>query len=268
MSDTQKDSRNAIAYLDGNPVLDLAADRYIYPITTPDDQFKLYVSMRAYEPYAVKKFYDQVLPKRKRRTSTETTVETPDAADLRSFVMDHFEHFSGAALEDGSEPGPELQRQWLEENPVFVERIFRQGVDMVGPRTRPDEAKPGKAILVFGGNAQRIPLEFRLYSPERTCEETIRPVAVIDKLTQSDKHKYDKAISIIENSRRGETYTEANWDVIEHLCNSRLNRIEGAVINGEPCEAANKEDWIKRLPIIPKIYIVGQAVQSVDLKNA
>lgn len=267
MSDTQQDSRNAVAYLDGKPVLELAGDQYVYPINTPDDQFKLYVAIRAYEPYAVKRFYDQVVPKRKRRTTTEQTFETQDAADVRAFVMDHFSSFSGASLEDGSEPSPTQQKEWLKENPVFVERIFRLGIDAVGPRTRPDQAKPGKAILVFGQKEHRIPLEFRLYSPGRQCEEILRPVAVLDKLTQPDKHNYDKAISIIENSRRGEIYTEANWDVIEQLCDHKIKRLEGAVLDGQACVESNKEAWVKRLPLIAKIYVMAQAVQDIELKN-
>jgi hypothetical protein len=271
MTDTPKASqpqKSAVVYVDGKPCLELAADRYIYPINTPDDQFKLYVAMRVYEAYAIKKFYDQIIPKRKRRTTAENTVETPDMADMRTFVLDHFESFTGAVLADGSAPGPEQQKLWLEENSTFLERIFRLGIDSVGPRERPDEARLGKAILLFGQKEQKIHLEFRLYSPERKFEEVLRPIAIIDKLTQSDKHQYDKAISIIENSRRGETYTEANWDVIEQLCNQRLKCLEGAVIDGQPCTAINKESWVKRLLLIPKIYIMSQAIQDVEIKNA
>jgi hypothetical protein len=269
MSDTQKDSRNAVAYIDDKPVLELAADQYIYPINTPDDAHKLYVAMRVYEPYPVKKFYDQILPKRKRRTATESTVETPDLADMREFVMNHFECFFGAELEDGSEPSIELQRQWLEENPTFAERIFNLGINTVGPRVRPDEAKVGKAILLFGQKEQRIPLEYRLYSPKRKVEESLRFDAVIEKLSQPDKHQYDKATAVIENSRRGETFLEGNWDVIEQLCEHRLRRLEGAVmIGGQACMEDNKDAWVKRLLLIPKIYIMSQAFQSIDLKNA
>jgi len=225
--------------------------------------------MRAYPPHAVKSFYDLMIPKRKRRTASESSMQTADLAPMRKFVMDHFVGFTGAVLEDGSEPDAEQQRSWLSENEAFQERIFRMGYDRVGPIERPDEALPGKAILLFGQRDYRIPLEFHLYSHKEQREETIRITAVVDRLTQSDKHQYDKAVAVIENSRRGEVYTEANWDVIELLCNQRLKRLEGNVlIDGKLCMEENKEQWLKRLPFIPKVYIIAQCTTEIDLKNA
>lgn len=269
MTETLNDARHAVAYVDDKPVLELAADHYIYPINTLDDRFKLYVAMKAYQPYSVKKIYDLVLPRRKQRTATERSVEIQDLAPIRDFVLDHFIFFSGAQLEDGSEASVEMQKQWLEENPSFLERIFRFGLDAVGPSDDFEtlESGTGKAILVFGQKEHRIKLEMRLYSPERKQEERIKLTAILEKLTQSDKHKYDKAIAIIENSRRNETYLQANWDVIEQLCNHKLRKLENAVINGEACEESNRDSWIKQLPLIAKIYIMGQANQEIDLKN-
>jgi len=270
MSETQTDARNAVVYIDDQPCLDLAADVFTYPVDTPDEQFTLMVSMRAYKPYPVKKFYDQCIPKRKQRSSVERAIEAPDYTDLRAFVLDHFLSFEGAELEDGSEPTIEQQRQWLKENPVFLERIFRNGIEKVGA---PGKAEPsgesGKAVLLFGQREHHIPLEIGLYSPETGTRETLRFTAHLERLSQSQKHQYDKAISVIENSRRNELYQENNWDVIEQIANQALKRLDGAVvIDGEPCAEANKENWIARLPLLMKVYALAQAIQEIDIKNA
>mgnify|MGYP000190057479 CR=1 FL=1 len=269
MTETLNDARHAICYIGDDPHLELAADIYTYPVLTPDEQFTLYVSMRAYKPFAVKKFYDQCIPKRIQRSAAERTVETPDYSRLREFVMEHFVGMAGAQLEDGSEPTIEQQRSWLRENPAFQERIFRSAIDAVGLRARMETAGGGKAILVFGQRQHRVLLEFRLYSPERKSAESIRITAVVERLTQSQKHQYDKAISLIENSRRGEIYQESNWDVIEQLANHSLLRLDGPVVyNGSPCTEENKESWLPGLPYLAKVYCMAQAVQEIDIKNA
>jgi hypothetical protein len=269
MSDTQKESRNAVVYIDGVPQLELAADHYIYPVTTPDEQFKLYVKIRVYESYAIKKFYDQILPRRQRRSNAESITRIPDATDMRQFVMDHVEELIGVVLEDGQSPSLEEQKQWLRENPLFVERIFREGIDRVS-RANEKRQEPGKLVMLLGQKEVKIPLRLRLYSTERNCEEILTPVMVMERLSESDRHQYHTAINLIENSKFGESYSEANWDVIEQLCNQRLFRFEGAVFNGTPCGATNrsgKEGWIARIPIVMKIYAMTSSMQDIEIKN-
>ena len=270
MPDTQTDSRqivSAIAYPGDAPQLELAGTELIYPITTADERFKLYCAVRPYLPFAVKKFYDQVIPKRRRRTAAETTVETPYPTDMREFVREHFLSFFGAVLESGEEPSVEMQRAWLDDNPAFLERIFREGFDRVGPRVRKTEPPQKKAILVFGRQDTRVDSEMRLYSRERKCEETLRVVHIIGRLTEADRHQIDSAISAIENARRGETYTSGNWDVIELKYNERIKSLDGALINGQACTPQNKTDWAKLVPFIMKFYVITQAFGEIELKN-
>jgi hypothetical protein len=266
MSDAQSETRQlrqAVTIIDSNPFLELLAEEFVYPINTPDEQFTLYCHLRPYEPRAIKPWYDEVIARRKRRTAVETTVETPDYSHMREFVMNHFIGMQGAELEDGSAPSPEEQRAWLQENPIFVERIFRNGVDRFGPR---ETAKPGRAVLMLGQRQTRIPMEVRLVLSG--AEFVIGLTATLDRLSESDRHQYDKSVSYIENSRFGETYIEANWDVIEILCNQRLKSLDGALVDGQPCVEANKAEWIKRVPFLAKVYVMARANQEIELKNA
>jgi hypothetical protein len=268
MTDAQNATRHAVTYVNDVPMLELLADEFILPVQTRDERWKLLIHMKPYQPYAVKKFYDQVLPRRKRRTASETQVQVPDYADVRAFVMEHFVRFEGALLPDGTEPTVQQQRQWLAENPEFVERIFRDGIDRVGARQQAQDPDVGKPVLMFGVQELKTPLEFPLYSPERKTDETVSVVAVQEQWTESERRQYEKAITFIENSRRGESYSEANWDVIELMCNRKLKRLEGALVGGAPCTEANKDAWVGRLLIIPKIYIMVQASLEIGLKNA
>jgi hypothetical protein len=267
MSETQKDAQNAVVYINDKAHLELSADQYIYPIKTPDDAFKLYVAMKRYASFEIKKFFDRVLPKSKQRSATEISVETQDQSEIREFVMNNFLYFIGVVLEDGTEPSIILQRQWMEENPLFVERVFNFGINVTGRKTK-DEEQFKKAVLVFGQKEKKIEVRYSLYSIERKIEEDIIFYLVLDKLSQSDKHQYDKATAVIRNNRRLETFFQGNWDVIEQLCNHRLKRIEGpVVVRGKACTEENREEWISLIPFITKISVMGEAIQDIELKN-
>lgn len=267
MTDAQKETRAAISYIDGRACLELQADEFIFPIRTRDDRWKLLFHMKPYQPYEVKRFYDEMIPRRKRRTAAQMTVETPDYTEANRFVLDHFVRMEGATLADGSEPSIEQQRQWLEDNPDFLTRVFREGYDAVGSRDEIEEPTAGKAILVFGRQDYRIRTEFKLYSPERQTDETVPVVHVMARFSQSDRHQYDRAIRVIEHGRRGELYTEANWDVVESIYDQRVKSLEGAIFGGESCVESNKTEWKKAVPFCAKVYVTAQAFSEVELGN-
>jgi hypothetical protein len=267
MPDALKETRQAVCYIDDRAHLELLADEFIFPITTRDERFKLRFHMRPYQPHEVKRFYDEMIPRRKRRTAQQMTVETPDYTEANAFVLDHFICMDGVTLPDGSDPTVEQQRTWLEENPDFLTRIFREGYDTVGTRDEPEEPTAAKAVLVFGRQDYRIPSEFTLYSPERCTDETVRVGHVLSRLTQADRHQYDRAVKVIENARRREVHTEANWDVVEGIYDSRIRSLEGALYDGHPCTETSKAEWRKVVPFCMKVYVTAQAFVEVELGN-
>ena len=272
MSHTRNDSGQAVSYLDDLPVIELTAQEWIYPVTTADGRFKLYFHLKPYPAFAVKSFYDQLMPRRKSRTANEQVVMDADFTGVRRFIDDHFLALSGIALEDGSEPTLEQQQQWLAQpqNADFKVRAFREGIDKVGLREAA-EVRPGKVFMVFGQADTRTPSEILLYSPERKTDELIRVTHTLARLSESDRHQYDKAIKFIENTRRQESFVEANWDVIEGLYNQKVKSLDGAVLNGDPCTEANKDGkdgWCALVPFCWKVYVMGSVYGDIELKNA
>ena len=206
-----------------------------------------------------------ILPRSKRRTQAESVIQKTGTDAVCKFVLDHFLYLIGVEDEKGNVPKIEQQIQWLKDNEQFTERIFRNGIDSIASISQEDIDK--KMVLLFDKKDHRTPLELHLYSLEKQSCVTVRMTAVFSRMMQPDKHKYEKAVAVIENSRQGTTFFEANWDAIEQLCNIKLNSLEGAFMDGKPCVEANKEAWIKKMPFIYKIYAIGKAMQDIDIKN-
>ena len=70
-----------------------------------------------------------------------------------------------------------------------------------------------------------------------------------------------------DNQRRQEQYVEANWDVIELVYDRRAKSLDGAVINGEPCNEANKDKWCPLVPFTMKVFVLGQVMAENEIKN-
>lgn len=273
LAETQARTKEAVVYLDDVPHLELTAEELVYPIRTPDESYKVYCHMRRYEPWEIKPWYDVVVPKRRRRSQSESSIETPDTSEQQKFVLDHLIRMEGVQCEDGSEPTLEQTKGWLAENPAFTRRIFTEGVDRVGPRDRVQlDTSAGKPMLVFGRATSAIRTEVTLYSRDRKADEIVPVVHTLTRLSESDRHQYDKAVAVIENARRGEVYYQSNWDVIELLYNHRIKSLSGAVMDGQACNEQNKGDaksgWARLVPFVMKVYVMAQAFLEIDLKNA
>jgi hypothetical protein len=274
MSDSQVDSRlkQAIVYIEDKPHFELAGEEWIFPIPAPpplDERLTMYCHMSPYLAHEVKRFYDQMIPVRRQRTASEVSLETPVYSDACDCVISHFIRMWPVALPDGTEPTPERQAEWIASDPGFAIRIFRLGYDVVGYSGQDNLAPlPAKAVLLFGKIDHQIPTELRLYSFERKRIETLRLDHHLERFNESDRHQYDRAIQLIENSRRAEQRVETNWDVISGLYDRRVKSLEGAVINSQPCQESNKADWIPKVPFIMKAYVVSKVAGAIALGNA
>ena len=271
MPDTQnKDPRQAVIYLDYKPCIELTAEEFIYPLTIYDDQPRIRFHLSQYEPYEVKKFYDQLMLRRRARGRQESILEIPDSQGVRDFIDAHFLRMSNVATDEkGTEPTIAQQREFLSSRPDIKLKLFREGIDRFRPREEPEkqQAPKGKAVLIFGRIETRVVTEMELYSPERTTDEWIRVVHVMTPWTESDRHQYEKSIHVIEHSRRQETYVEANWDVITGIYDQRIKCLQGACIEGLPCDESIKADWIGLVPFCMKVYAAAAVFTESESKN-
>ena len=259
----------AVAVVLDLPQLELAAKEYVFPISVQDGQFKLLCWMRSARSSEIKRFYDQMMIRRRSRGRSEMEYRTSDLPGVRAFVDDHFVRMEGATLEDGTEPSHDDQREWLNQNDSFKIRIFREGYDAFADWADDEPAMAkGKPMLILSRPEHTIRAAWKLYSEGTKSEETIKLSVTFEKLTKADSYQYEKSFRIIENLKTSDRYVETNWDVIEGIFDRKAKKIAGALIDGAPCDESNREQWIKMVPFSLKVFCLAKIGEEVEIKNA
>src|SRR5438876_1389911 len=214
---TQWDSRRAVAVTDGEVCLELAAEEFVFPIAPRGSDIKIHARMSPYKPEEVSPWYDSLLTRRKQISRTETALTHAEASEIGKFVDRHFLDLANVELEDGSEPGFEDAKRWLDANPDVKTQIFREGYDLVGvPEEQLSldfEDKPKKAVLIFSRPTTEIPSQALLVDGDGKTH-TIRVTHVLDRFTEEDRQRCRQAVRVIENSKRQETYPTTDWKAL------------------------------------------------------
>jgi hypothetical protein len=252
---------SAVVFQDDKPVLELSAEEFVFPIRTPDERHIVRFHMKPYRSYAVKSFYDDLMPRRKSISRGERVIEVPDPSRIKSFVDAHFVRMEGVSV-NGEEPGVDIQRRWLNDNEAFMVKVFRQGYDAI---STPDFAETNghRPLELFGPEQHEIPSQWTLNN--NGIDHRLIVTHITSRLTKVDHEKYQKAIRLMENGR--ESYVQANWDVVEQIYDQKAKSLEGAVIGGEPCNEANIKEWVPLVPFCMKVFVMGQVAQELETKN-
>lgn len=252
---------NAVVLKDEKPVLELTAEEFVFPIRTPDDRHVVRFHMKPYRSYAVKAFYDDLMPRRKSLSRGERVIEVPDQSRIKSFVDAHFLRMEGVVV-NGEEPGVDIQRRWLNDNEAFMVRVFRQGYDAI---STPDFAETNghRPLQLFGPDYHEVDAQWTLHS--EGIDHRVIVTHKTARLSKIDHDKYQKAVRLIENNR--ESYVQANWDIVEQLYDQKVKSLEGALIEGKPCDEANSKEWIPLVPFCMKVFVMGQVSQELETKN-
>jgi hypothetical protein len=258
----------AIVYKDDVPLLELAAQEWIFPIKTPDDQWKLYFHMKPYRAYTVKKFFDLFLLRTEDRGNSEHILKFPNFTPVEKFFDEHFISMGGVETPEHKEPTIEQQKAWLDANPEMKVRVFREGYDAISS-VEPEGPPPNghKPVLIFDCFEHKIECEWTLYSEQLQQDEKLKFTHTLDKLTHADKQLYLSAIRPIRNSRKGERYIETNWDVIEQLYDRKIREVQGLFFEGEPCTLEKKNFWKESLPFSMKVHVIGRIINEIEIKN-
>lgn len=253
---------SAVKIQDDKPVLELAAEEFIFPITTPDGHHKVLFHMKPYRPFVVKAFYDETLVRSKSTSRGERVLDVPTSEKLLRFVSDHFIRMEGVEGPDGSEPSIEMQRAFLDDNEQLKARVFRMGYDFV---TVPDFAAGNghSKLSLFGPAESDIDAQWLLH--DSGIDHRIIVSHHTAKLAKVEFDKYQKAIRVIETNR--DRYMQGNWDVVEQLYDAKILSLKGAVVEGQPCEDKNKKEWVGLVPFCMKVFVMGQLAQELETKN-
>jgi hypothetical protein len=265
---------SAVVYEDDKPILELSASEWIFPIHPPkNERFTILFKMKPYRSYSVKKFYDEMMYAVRSRIGPELVFTAQEYISAKKFVDQQLICMINLVYEDGSELTLEQQKKWLDQQEDLKIAVFNQGFDGVtlapsingnGDFTSIDKTK----LVVFEIAGHKICIQWKLYSEERKEEAQVILTHYLNRITQQERHRYNQSFHLKENTRRNEQYVETNWDVVEQLYDFKVKKLEGALIEGEACTEENKVAWVPQVPFCMKAFVISQALQEIELKNA
>ena len=78
--------------------------------------------------------------------------------------------------------------------------------------------------------------------------------------------RYRKAMKV-RTGRSREQKVVVDYRALGELYRIVIRRVDGMLINGDPCAEDNREDWKKKVPLYIQIDVITQIFQKSDLKN-
>lgn len=276
-------TKSALVFIDEVPHYELTGNELIFRDEQNDPKKPIYFHMR---PYAARDLKDAV---GKLRQVTRVAgkdrlvIEKADLSVFRPIFDKNFIRMSNVAVKGGGEPTIEQQKAWLARNPGLCQRVVNDAYTSVvliaGNSDEIGEEQPDVRALAEGESAEglfEIGLDdgeskavnrFRLYSLERGQNVEIRFEHHFRKESESDRLAYDRATNREINRKQGTTSIAVNYDVIESLYNRLIQRVDGFVVNGQPCTESNRDAWVNVVPFWIKKVSIEQLFDESALKN-
>ena len=254
--------QNVVTYRDDEPRFELTGDEIGFPLTLDQGGVEVvaHFIMSAQIPaHEIKNILDDMMHRYKANEATgERELEPGDDTACRALIDRNFVTIAGVE----GEPTKEELRAFLDANPLLKVRLFTEGYDRVLVDTD-DIVKPK---LVIGAGPASIRAKRVLYSPLRDRVESVSLKHIYTRETEQDRIRYRRAGKQVERGRF--TIFRLNWDQIGQMYDTMIQAVEGMEVAGEPCTAANKADWVARVPFNDKAFVVMRIFSRTAVKNA
>ena len=190
-----------------------------------------------------------------------------DETAAHKFVMEHLKGITPVA----GDPDLEQMKAWLDKKAHVKSRIFREGYDRIEAIDDDDSISEsnGSGVLNLSldldSETTTITARRWLYCPDTDQQMWVSIDHVMTEATTEDWREYRKAVKIYETGR--EQTIVLKYGVLAKLYRKNIKRLDGAVINGQTCTEANKKDWVERVLLNDKVFVVNTQFDRTALKN-
>lgn len=173
----------------------------------------------------------------------------------------------GAKKPDGTEPTYEEQLKFIEDIGWEAE-IVRSTYGGFAVKPKPSKDNSSAFVFSVGPKETSTDLIVKLWCQETGVVEDI----ICGHFTRNPtaQHRFDHAAATSGrqlNSRRGEVRSREDLDVKERLYDEMIIRLDGVLIQENPCVADNKELWVPKVPFWHKSVVVDEVFERDSLKN-
>jgi hypothetical protein len=261
--------KSAVVLTDAGPRLELSGEEWIYPVTLEQEgaDFKLFFHMSPYAASEMKSALLASMPRWKRLNDDRSRLLVGDSGPVRMFFDSHFLRISGADV------SLEEQKAWLNDNENIKSSVIANA--MAIEVVKAEENGDLRKLPQLGQRSRSVSLRLRLVGEIREPPAQDPPqeieILTIHHFAMVTAHHYAKyerqAIQLERNDSKKELAVFENYDVEERFYDELIEKVEGALINGQACELENKQAWIKAVPFRMKSIAIDDLFRRVRIKN-
>lgn len=247
---------------------DVAATEVVLPRTLLSRT--IYVHMKPYSQQAYKELQEA---RAMRMQAGGDYVDLKDGGKTETsvFFWKHFVRLSGPGMKrpDGSMGTPEQHHEFVRTHPRFdFENSVTRSYLTPHMKIKHDEELYPGSLLDLTEEDSRVTLLHDLYFEKDDREARIEMTHVFQPETEIDKRRFISASGLLRfYHQTRESERRVNYDTLGQLYNHLIRRVEGATVNGQPCDESNKEEWVKLVPMAYKDITLTELFKGVQEKN-
>ena len=248
----------------GRANFELSASELVFPITVEQNghQFVALFHMSNYTPRDL----DETLRQsgfRGRQAKGWVHSDTAPLSPIVAFFDRNFIRMSGVE----GDPPLEVQKAYLGRKPQLKRAVFTLGYGGVREiEMSPNGTGSGKLTISLE-ESSTIHTDVPLWSVEKERAELVRVSHTLRAENEQDFEKWDKANKQSQFSVKGDLKIASDHLALGAIYDSMAESIDGALYKGQPCSSSNRDEWIPRLPLWHKSFVMDELFGSVSGKN-
>jgi hypothetical protein len=160
-----------------------------------------------------------------------------------------------------------VHRKFFDDRPYLKLRWYREVLtDFVLEHDVPDEDVD--ILSLSEAPTRTYTLKQELYCPERDQVSILACGHSMNKESQTEYLKFDRATGGRMNIRSREFTAVTDWDAIERLYDEMMAVVTGFRFKGEPCTDSNRKKWLPLIPVDQKFLAIDETFSKARSKNA
>lgn len=276
---------SAVTILNSKPHLELLAPEVAFRIDTASGK-PIFFHMRPYSFDEIKAGL-RALKGKIKDTGTTLISQDGDPAALLPLFDVTFLRMSNVILNPGDSGPPSIedQRAWLDRNPRLKARVVNEGfctVFLINAESGEDIAMPGVSVNgkpvdapvvldellpIDTENGAVVEYVYRLHAPATNSDELVRVRHQFEPETAQDYNIYDRASRREIEKGSGFQSVDVDHDRLNKLYDRTIRGVDGFLVGGLPCTAANKAVWTAQVPYYHKLIALDARFADVTKKN-
>lgn len=253
-------------------MLELKSSTITFPIV--DGDHEIYVSMKPYAADQLKKMLRATSTKMATRGKNMIEILNSDPETVADLFYSNFLGITGLSKADNTEPTRDEQISWLKRNRrLAIDRaVVRGGFGGLNVEFEPpvDEFRVDATFdsIRIAAHQYLGVLHTDNGSSGQWTAERFDMVHVLMPEQDIDLERWETAQGKARVHTKQKTFERVmDYDALERCYAGLAIGLEGATIDGKPCDMSNRETWCPLVPLWHKDVVLSAYFRGVEAKN-